>query len=78
MNGGEALPATLIRGDGGDEIERVRARWRAEHLFCRPFFNDLTRVHDRDAISGLGNNAEVVRDQHQRRPTFASRASEQI
>ena len=38
----------------------------------------LARVHDHDAVRGLGDHGEIMRDQQQSHPALALQATEQI
>ena len=42
----------------------------AQQLVDRRFFGHASRIHDDDALRGLGNNAEVMGDQDDRRAQF--------
>ena len=53
------------------ESSGVGIRWPCEQLGCRCRFEDVTRVHDHDAIGHAGDNAEVVRDENHARAGLA-------
>ena len=46
-----------------------------EHRAHRPGLDDPPRVHDRDPVAGLGQHAEVVRDQDQRQPELLAQVA---
>ena len=81
------------RHDSGDRCEHVprsasryrsqqpscvRMRGRAEDLRYRRVFDDASAVHDRDAVGGFRDDAEVVRDQQQRQSERAPQLTQKI
>ena len=42
-------------------------RWRAQNLAHRSGLDDAARLHDGDAVGHLGDDAEVVRDEQERK-----------
>ena len=57
---------------------RVRVLRGVEDGAHRAGLDDPARVHDRDPVAGLGEHAEVVRDQDQRQPELLAQALEQL
>ena len=60
--------ALAARGfvEGGNcrkQCLRVRVQWLAIEIVRRPLLDDLSQVHDRDAIADVVNQTEVVRDE---------------
>jgi hypothetical protein len=43
----------------------VRMRRRVKYAARVRFLHDAARVHDGDAVSELGDDAEIVRDEHE-------------
>src|SRR6266480_3894906 len=57
--------------NGRHQARGIGVLRRMEHVADRTDLDDAARIHDRDAIGGLGDDAHVVRDQHHRRAAFA-------
>ena len=53
-------------GHGAEKSARVRVRRVAEHGFGRAAFNHAGGIHDVHAVGVSGNDAEIVRDDHDR------------
>ena len=51
---------------------------RAQHICCRSFFHNASRVHHRNAVRHLCDHAEIMRDEHQPELELAPQAIEQI
>ena len=56
----------------------VRVLRRGEDRLLRPLLDDPARVHHGDVVGDLGDHAEVVGDQHDRRVELALQAVEQL
>jgi hypothetical protein len=48
-----------------------------DHVCDRTDLGDATRIHDRDAVRGLGDHSHVVRDQHHRGAVLAAQLLQQ-
>src|SRR6266850_4021478 len=57
--------------NGGHQPRGIGVLRRMEHVADRADLYDTARIHDRDAIGGLGDDPHVVRDQHYRRAALA-------
>ena len=51
---------------GGKEAAGIGMRHAREDIVGPPGFDDAAGIHDRDAVGHLGDDAEIVGDQHQR------------
>ena len=49
-----------------------------DHVGDRTDLDDAARVHHRDAIGGLGDDAHVVRDEHHRGAVLAAQALQEL
>ena len=58
------------------QLARVRMRGLGEHLARRALLDDLAGVHDGHPVARLGDDAEVVRDQQERRVEVALQVGE--
>jgi hypothetical protein len=66
-DGHERAGRVIGRGHGLDERLRVGVARRVQHPLGAAELDELARVQDRDAVADLGEHAEVVADQHDRR-----------
>ena len=64
--------------EGRQQPLRVRMLGPREHLGRRARLDDLPGVHDRDAVAGLGQHRQVVRDQDQGQAELAAQLLEQL
>src|SRR5882672_3950144 len=60
--------------DGSHQPRGIGMLRRLQHVANRADLDDAARVHDRDAIGGLGDDPHVVRDQYHRRAPLAHHA----
>jgi hypothetical protein len=63
---------------GRQEALRIGMLWRQEDVLSRALFNDTAGVHDGDAISDLGDYAEIVSDEEESEFHFAAELVEQF
>ena len=69
----DGVELSCVEGDSGaQELAGIRMSGLAEDVAGVALLDDLARVHHRDAIAGLGDDAEVVRDEKQRGPEVTS------
>lgn len=72
----------LIRGSevwqGSDQGACVRMNGMSEYFIGRSRFNHFTRIHDDDPLAYLGNDTEIVGDQHDGRAAFFSQLLHQL
>ena len=64
--GMECSPVVVERDRRAQQLPRVRVRGLGEHVARRALLDDPPGVHHRDPVAGLGDDAEVVRDQQDR------------
>src|SRR6266513_2645980 len=57
--------------NGSHQPRGIGVPRRMQHVAHRADLHDAARVHDRDAVGGLGDDPHVVGDQHHRRAPFA-------
>ena len=87
--GGRAVSCGTVPGMGLS-LPRSKARRRSEQPLCigmtrrsqdflrGTFFDDASRIHDRDTIGDLRYDAEIVGDEQQAELQFAAQAVQQI
>ena len=61
-----------------DEADRVRVRRAPHDVRDRAGLDDLPRVHHGHAVAHLRDDADVVRDQHHRRPLLPLEALDDV
>ncbi len=71
------LARTAQRRDRVEQAPRVRVLWAGEQQLGRRGLDDPPGVHHGDVVGHLGDDAEVVRDDHDRHPELALQALEQ-
>src|SRR5439155_6337243 len=57
--------------NGGHQPRGIGVPRRMQHVANRPDLDDAARIHDRDAVGGLGDDPHVMGDQHDRRAPLA-------
>src|SRR6185369_12711015 len=61
-----------------EKINRVRMFWIAQNLAYRSIFHDLPEVHDSNGIGNLGNDSQIMRDEHDSHPEVFLQAAHKV
>src|SRR5215470_8989658 len=78
IDGGQPLAAVAEPRNRFQERARVGMRRRVVDLLDRPGLDQAARVHHRDLVAHLGDDAEVVRDEDQGQVVRALQIAQQI
>ena len=77
-NRGERNVALAGLGQRVEQLDRVRMQRPREEVFRIGHLDDLSRVHQRDAMRHLRDDREVVRDQHHRHAEPLLQVAQQV